>query len=258
MRSVARRNYLDPSEAEDLTSEVKLRLIQDGYAALARFEGRSSLLTYYVTLTHRVLLDQRRRSWGRWRPSAVAARRGPLAVQLERLLHVEGLNEEEAVARVRRQHHPAESDAEMLLLCRSLPPARPRRHFVDDGELRGAAAAGARPDVEFEFLATAARVQSAIEAAVARLPPRDRLIVRLRFEDGVSIADIARMLNIPQKSLYRHVEDLLTQLRAALRSAGLQWADVMPLVEDGRCHLSMGDAMGENASSRPSLGETEL
>jgi RNA polymerase sigma factor for flagellar operon FliA len=83
---VARRHRLTGSEAEEFASEAKLRFIEDSYAVLDRFQGRSSLRTYLVTVIHRIYLDYRRARWGKWRPSAAAIRLGETAVHLEALI----------------------------------------------------------------------------------------------------------------------------------------------------------------------------
>src|SRR5262245_15391764 len=101
VRVVARRYGLSAEDAEDLASDVRVRLIDDDYAALRRFDGRSSLRTYLVTIVHRLLLDDRRRRWGRWRPSAEALHGGPAAVRIEELLYRDGLGLEEAIETVR-------------------------------------------------------------------------------------------------------------------------------------------------------------
>ncbi|MGH8186413.1 MAG: hypothetical protein ACREUC_07605, partial [Steroidobacteraceae bacterium] len=84
-----------------------LKLIEHDYAVLRRFEGASSLRTYLTVVLHRVLLDQRNREWGRWRPSAAAYRNGPLAVRLERLVTRDGLTPAEAIAAVGPDVDPA-------------------------------------------------------------------------------------------------------------------------------------------------------
>jgi hypothetical protein len=46
-------------------------------------------------------------------------------------------------------------------------------------------------------------------------------VLRMRFEDGCSVADISRTLRLDQKPLCRRLERLLADLRAALEAAGL-------------------------------------
>lgn len=61
-------------------------------------------------------------------------------------------------------------------------------------------------------------------------PDDDRLLVRLRFESSLSIADIARLMHVPQRPLYRRLESLLGRLRAVLLEGGIDPATADDLV----------------------------
>src|SRR2546426_3629620 len=93
---VCARRCLRGAEAEDFWSTVKLRLIENDYEILGRFEGRSSLKTYMTVVVHRLYLDYQTQRFGKWRPSAEARRLGPVALRLELLLYRDGLTFEEA------------------------------------------------------------------------------------------------------------------------------------------------------------------
>src|SRR5687767_3842390 len=71
---VARRAGLTGAEAEDFASEAKIALMENDYAVLRRFEGRSSLATFITVVVTNVLHDLRTEAYGRWRPSAEAQR----------------------------------------------------------------------------------------------------------------------------------------------------------------------------------------
>ena len=57
--------------------------------------------------------------------------------------------------------------------------------------------------------------------SIASLDNEDQLIIRLRFYEGFSIADVARGLGLPQKPLYSRISRLLQTLSAALAKEGL-------------------------------------
>ena len=95
---VARRYHLDASEAEEFVQEVRVRLLDNDYAVMRKFEGRSSLSTYLTTVIGRLFMQWRVEQWGKWRPSAEAKRLGPTAITLERLLSRDGLTWSEAVS----------------------------------------------------------------------------------------------------------------------------------------------------------------
>ena len=74
-------------------------------------------------------------------------------------------------------------------------------------------------------------VDHALSHALERLPPEDRLIVRMRFWENMSVANIARGLGLPQKPLYRRIEHALTELRKSLEASGISWAEVESVLE---------------------------
>jgi DNA-directed RNA polymerase specialized sigma24 family protein len=74
---VCRRNHLNATDAEDFASHARLRLMDDDYAVLRKFQGRSSLKTFLTITLQRMFYDYRIAAWGKWRPSAEAPRRTP-------------------------------------------------------------------------------------------------------------------------------------------------------------------------------------
>jgi RNA polymerase sigma factor (sigma-70 family) len=80
------------------------------------------------------------------------------------------------------------------------------------------ARADAAPDAELERR----ELRSTLDAALARLDTEDRVILRLRFEDDVSVPEIARLLNLGSPfSLYRRLNRILASVRRTLEAAGI-------------------------------------
>src|SRR5258706_8801557 len=126
---VCRRSGLRSADAEDFASVAKLALMENDYAILRAFQERSSLTTFLTVVVQRLLSHERRRTWGRWSPSAEAERRGEAAVLLEKLLLRDGCPLEEAISAVRRVD-PSLDDAAVRELAASLPPRAPRPRLV--------------------------------------------------------------------------------------------------------------------------------
>jgi RNA polymerase sigma factor (sigma-70 family) len=64
---------------------------------------------------------------------------------------------------------------------------------------------------------------AALREAVAGLDCEDRLLLRLRFEEDISVPAIARLWNEPSPfKLYRRIDKLLADLRGRLERAGVQ------------------------------------
>lgn len=73
----------------------------------------------------------------------------------------------------------------------------------------------------------AAQLQHALDAALETLPPRDRLMVKLRFEDGLPMSELSRNLGFPNRfQAYRHLAQVLRLLRLALERSGVK--DTVP------------------------------
>ena len=77
---------------------------------------------------------------------------------------------------------------------------------------------------ERDFLAK--RVQTALDRARQALPPMDRLILKMRFEDRAAVSDIARALHLEQRPLYRTLERLLKTIGEAMQADGISRADI--------------------------------
>jgi RNA polymerase sigma factor (sigma-70 family) len=216
-----RRHALSAADAEEFGAWAKARLIDGDYAVFRKFGGRSSLATYLTTVLTNLFRDYRNSRWGRWRPSAAAKRLGPVAVRLEELLYREGHALREAAQIMRTSGVPLR-DAQFAELAARLP----RRHPVGEVSLDTIAGSGAGPTVEADDpLAdaeeTARAVEGTLRALVDELPPEDALILRMRFWNEMTVADIARVLRLDQKALYRRIEGINLRLRAALESRGV-------------------------------------
>lgn len=258
-RYIAHRHRLSQDETDDFCSEVNLAIIQGNYAVLSSFQGRSSLRTYLTTVIQRMFLDYRRRLWGKWRPSAEAQRRGPLALRLEILLYREGLSFDEALETMRANFACDESREALVELAQGLPPRTNRRAMAEGVDDIGTVPAGelASPEAQLEGANTSARAQGLIDDVMAALDPQDRIVLRMRFEDDISVADIARTLRLDQKRLYRRIEELLAGFRRSLGDRGLGWPEVVRMIERGQCHLCLSPLAPEKAADRPSEREVQ-
>ncbi len=121
VRTVGRRRHLSAPEQEDFASFVHLRLVDDDYAILRKFQNRSTLWTYLAAVIERMSLDFCVDKWGRWRPSAMAERLGPVAVALERLVHRDSHSVDEALEILTTNHDVALTHAELRNVWDQLP-----------------------------------------------------------------------------------------------------------------------------------------
>jgi RNA polymerase sigma factor (sigma-70 family) len=231
---VCRRHHLTGADAEDFRSDVRLHFIERDYEVLRKFEGRCQLSTYVTIIVQRLFIDRRNRLWGRWRPSAFARRLGPAGVLLERLVTRDGWSAEQALEML-AVNHGVTADAALRRFCESLTGRAPGRRLVaeeDAGELTDNQAQADAHVVRAEQDFLVRRVRTALERARQALSAIDRLVIKMRFEDRVSVADIARALNLDQRRLYRTVEQVLTAIGDSMRADGIAPSDVEALFAD--------------------------
>jgi RNA polymerase sigma factor (sigma-70 family) len=230
VRRVAHRHHLRNADAEELLGAIRLKLIENDYAVLRRFEGRATLSTYLTAVVTRHLLDERNARWGKWRPSLYAKRLGATAIQLELLMTREGLSFREAAEMLRTNHHVAESDEQLYQISLGFPH-RSRRRFVEAKVLDQVASEQRADDVieGDRRVALAEKTAAALQAALARLDRRDRVLLRLCFEKGLQLSEVAGAMQLEAKRLYRHRERVLSVLRRELERHGVSREDVQDI-----------------------------
>lgn len=246
-----RRYQLSPDDAEEFDAVVKLRLVENDYAVLRAYEGRSSFATYISVAVQRMALDYRIHQWGKWHASAEAKRLGDTAITLEKLLHRDGRTFDEALPIIRSRTNITRE--ELLALASRLPPRPPKMRDVPIDEAAAVAAdsgGGEANLINEERQRTAQRVSALMTEAIERLPEDERLILQLRFEEGMTVAQISRSLGVDQKALYRRIERCMRDIRKQLEHAGIASAEVLDLI--GRDESIVAFKL-RNQPSRPSI-----
>jgi len=264
--AAGRRQGLRGDDLEDFASWTTTRLIEGDYAVLAQFRGESSLATYLTVVVTMLAREYRVRLWGRWRPSAAARRQGPLAVRLETLVHRDGLRLDEAAQTLRTAGLttlPDRALAAILAQCPARTASRAERVDAADGvPVDLVPGDGAADDALLGQEADDERrsVGARLSAAVDQLPAEERVMVRLRYWQGLSVADVARALGVPQKPLYRRLERVLETLRAELARQGVDREQVRtllgePLPDDAAAARHQPDHRPPNSSVRARAGD---
>lgn len=213
------RYGLSDADVEEFGSWAKAKLIESEYAAFRKFAGRSSLNTYVSVVLTNLFKDFRNSRWGRWRPSAAAKRLGPLAVRFETMVYRDGHPTREAVALLKAT---GASEVELRDLAARIPPRSPVREVSLETAL-GSAVASDQTDLSLhdsEAEAEQTHLARIVRSALSELSPEDQVIVRMRFWEDASVADIARALRLDQKPLYRRLEAIQMALAAGLERHG--------------------------------------
>ncbi len=256
LAQASRSHRLVPDAADEFCSWARVRLLDHDQAILRKFQERSSLRTFLVTVVQRLYLDWRNAEWGKWRPTAEARRQGPVAIELERLVLRDQLSYDEAVhtlaARGAATHEECEHAWVQL-------PRRPRRKRVDEQAVVTLASTSSASNLvdDDESRAEATAMCEALARALTALPAADRLILQLRYWSGHTVARIAVLTGADQKALYRRFDKLAGDLRRSLEAEGLSGhalAAVTGRFSDTNDEESaeLAEVSGENQSARPS------
>lgn len=241
IRFASRRASLPPEEADDFGSWVMLKLIEDDYAVLARHDRRSSFAAFISVVVHRLLLDYRIAQWGKWHASAKAKRMGEPAITIESLLHRDGRSIDEVFPLLLRRW-PELTREQVDAIAGELPMrlARPRAVDVELAENVVDASTLDEPIFMAERVLLARRIESVVRAALDELDAEQRLLLRLRFEGGMSVAGISRMLHIEQKPIYRRIQHALAALRVRLQRLGIGAEEVEEVLSCRFTDLDLG------------------
>ena len=225
-----RAHRLSADDGDEFSSWARLRLLEDDGAILRKFQGLSTFKTYLVTVIQRLFLDWRIKEWGKWRPTADARRLGPVAIELERLVGRDGLDYEEAVETLLSKGTALTRD-ECDRIWGELPRRGARRRTGEEVLAHVPSPAPSHDPVESaEGHASAHRARAALVDALPSLTPQEQLIIKLRFQDGFTVARIAQLIGEEQKPLYRRIEQILGRLRTALTAAGVTADEVRDLL----------------------------
>jgi len=229
---LSRRSGLPEHEADEFRSWALFRLVENDYRILGSWEGRSSFSTYLNVALVNLLRDYRIHVWGKWRPSAAACRQGREAVLLERLRFRDHLPLSEAINRVRTEHGSSLSSEELERIADSLPERRERRTVGEEQLLKVGVDGRVEERVEGrESARLASRFRERLLTLLRALPDEDRLLLKLHFRDGLTIAAISPVLGLPQKQLYSRRDGCLKRLRRALLADELDSARMNELLD---------------------------
>jgi RNA polymerase sigma factor for flagellar operon FliA len=257
---VCRRSRLIGPAAEDFASSVKVALIEDGYTLLRKASQSQSIAAYLTVVIQRMAIDERSRAFGRWQTSAAAGRFGEIGILAETLLVRDRRSVDEAVPLIRALD-PAVTRERLEEIAAALPERDVRPRAVDIGAegvegLAGAESADARA-IESDASRTATRLNGVIREALDAFPLEDRMLIRFRFGSSMSIADISRILRLPQRPLYRRLEALLARLRKRLDEAGVDAADALELIGSRVTEMQFGLGDWKNEEVQPSSSEEQ-
>jgi DNA-directed RNA polymerase specialized sigma24 family protein len=124
------------------------------------------------------------------------------------------------------------SREELVAIWTRLPPRSVRR-MEGEEVLRDQPAETERPEgriLEGELAQTRSRVAAALTRAFESLTSDDRLLVEMSILRSWKVSEVARVLQLDQRRLYRRIEGICKELKKRLEAEGLGWEQVKDLL----------------------------
>jgi RNA polymerase sigma factor (sigma-70 family) len=229
---ICRKRGLVGADADIFASMVKIKLFENECEIVRNFRGESKFATYLNIVIHHTFTDFHVKRLGKWHPSAVAKREGPVAIELERMIHRDRCPVDEAISRLHTAH-PDVSRDQLTAIFRMLPQRNPRYSAVSLETVGDRTADDEEADilvVERERRAFTERTAAIVRRFLERLDDRDRLMLQFHFESDMQLSQIARILGVEQKPLYRRREQLLRDMKNELLADGITAEEVAGLI----------------------------
>jgi RNA polymerase sigma factor (sigma-70 family) len=235
---VIRRCSVDSDRADECFLHVCEALSKDGFRRLRSFrhDGPASFKTWLMAVVANLCIDQNRREQGRVRSFRSVSRLPELERQVYRCIFERRMSRTQCFHALAprfpglTEHGVAEINARLFQLLTpqqrwqltvrtpSLMPSTYPVSLEDDDPARQLTQPGLGPDE----LAEESQEQGKLQRALAALPAEQRLLLRLRYEQDLSLAEIARLTGQPDP--FRVNRRVLAALDALADAMGGQHA----------------------------------
>jgi RNA polymerase sigma factor (sigma-70 family) len=220
------------------------QLKRDRLRRLRRFEadGAASFPTWLRAVVRNLCLDWRRKRFGRPRIFRSIASLPEVDQEVFRCIYFRKLSENETLHTVRATHPALDREglADSLTRIReSLSPRQSwllvsRNPYLESLSAEGSSGSGANRERELtdphedpESEAAKQEFLDALHEAMAGISPRERLLLRLRFEQDLSLEEIANLMQLgtPLKA-QRSIQKALSKVRQVLLVKGISSVSV--------------------------------
>jgi len=220
-------------DAADCFQFVCERLCETQFRRLRRFtpDGPAKFTTWLRAVVRNLCLDWQRKRFGRPRLFRSVARLSDLDQQVFRLVHERGITEQESLLHLKskfpeltsqllmqaieRINNALSSNQNWLLRTRTKFERSRASDAVDEGQQAEQESADANP----EALAIAAERKAMLARALRKLPANEKLLLRLRFEQEMTLDQISKLLQMGNaQRVDRQIKQILAALRVQLET----------------------------------------
>ena len=215
----------DEDHVADCLLFVCEKLCRNRFRRLRRYQvnGPATFATWLHAVVRNLCLDWHRKEFGRHRVSQSIARLSTVDQAVFRCSYDQGMSSEGTFVSLRPRfprltREMVEDSLERirnslthrqlwLLSLRMRGYEAQRRHSELSSQIPA-------PDADPETLASLNERREVLRRAVARLPGDDRLLLRLRFEQDLTLQQVANIMRLGDtQRVDRRIRDVLTRLR---------------------------------------------
>lgn len=220
----------DPENAADCFQFVCEQLIKDGAKRLRKFkgDGAATFPTWLRAVVRNLCIDWHRKQFGRTRPFRSVTRLSQFDQKVFRLVYEQNISVDESLS-ILASGFPnvtrANLDKSRERIENVLTPNQrwtlsqrvAQKHSNGHGNIQGGEALisdypDPAPSPESQIVENERR--KSLERALATLSPQERLLIRLRFEQDLTLDQVAKLLGLENaQRTDRRIKQVLEQLR---------------------------------------------
>lgn len=240
-----RRFPNDDNTAHLALDHVLEHLQEDQWRRIRTWEGQGKFATFLGVLAGRLMTDYVRKVYGHQRPPKwLSEKSDPIWMDAYRTLILERFERQEAIGLLQTRYPDAQLQTIRQVVAEVLGRCPPRSRYQDSHGVTLddiAEPVSQIPTPEAELEPTSRELLEALEGYIrgeAELPEEaatlleklqphlhlsaeERLFLRLRYCEGLKMAQIARLLHI-KGDPYKRLHKILARLRAACEEAGIR------------------------------------
>ena len=226
----------DEEEASDCFIHICEQLVRNGFRRLLQFktDGAASFKTWLRVVARNLCYDWHRTKHGRFRPFKSIQNLSLLELEVYRCRYERHLSREETLQQLRLSWPAVYMEELTDIEGRIENSLNPRQHWLLSGwkqresgvsisdseeetwdEVAFAIDKGPNP----ERMAVDRQQRARLHKSVGLLPPIEQLIVHLRFEEELSLSEIAGLTGLGDaQRVHRRIAAILQKLRAAMEA----------------------------------------
>jgi len=219
----------DPDRSGNCFLFVCEQLSANDFGRLRKFAvgGRATFSTWLCAVVRNICLDWHRKEHGRHRVFGSVAQRGATDQLLFEVVFRRGFSAEEAREELSRRGFELSFTAVEERICDLRRCLSSRQLWLlssgktilgsIDGEKEGTYVEPADPAPDPEAVVALRETHQHVSAALASLTDSDRLLIRLRYQEGLTLQQVAKLVGLKDaQTADRRLRDIIGHLRHAL------------------------------------------